>query len=318
MRADTLGQAPLGAPDRPAGPGASRAYLVLVGTALAWGGHSSVARALADDLSPVALSFWRWLLLVAVVGPLVGRDVWAKRALIRRSWRGILAVAVLGTALYNVLTFWGVRYTTATNLALFNSTIPMWVMLISWPLARMRPNGREITGFLVSLAGVVFIVAGGDVAALGRLPVNVGDLVILLAMMIWGVYTVLLRRRPLALSPLAFLFVTGAIGLAALAPAYAWQLATGSGQFAPTAPVLAGIAYSALIAGLAALLAYNYGVDTIGPARASLFVHLVPVFGSLVAYAFLDERLDVHSAVGFALVVAGLVVANRIPLARRP
>ena len=283
-------------------------------TSLFWAGNMVIGRAVAGTMSPVGLAYWRWVIVIAVLAPFCWREVLARRALLVRSWRIMLLLSVMSTGLYNALTYWALHYTTATNTTLLNSTIPIWVMVASWILLKHLPPGRALLGFGISLAGVLCIVARGDPGALFTLVPNVGDLIMLLALFLWGFYAVLLRYRPAELSALGYVFVTGVIGTLIATPFYLLDLAL-SGPPQLSWQALAAIGYFALFSSLAATLCYNNAIDRVGSVHASLFIHLVPLFGSLLAIAFLGERPGWQHLLGMALILSGILQARRVALA---
>ena len=279
-------------------------------TSLFWAGNMVIGRAVADAMSPIALAYWRWIIVIGVLAPFCWREMVARRAVLLRSWRILLLLSVMSTGLYSALTYWSLHYTTATNTTLLNSTIPIWVTVASWILLKHLPPARALLGFLISLAGVLFIVAHGHPGTLFTLAPNVGDLIILLALFLWGFYAVLLRYRPAELSPLGYVFVTGVIGTVIATPVFLLDHAL-SATPDLSWQALAAIGYFALFSSLAATLCYNNAVDRVGPVHASLFIHLVPLFGSLLAIAFLGERPGWQHLIGMALVLSGIVQARR-------
>jgi drug/metabolite transporter (DMT)-like permease len=283
-------------------------------TSLFWAGNMVIGRAVADAMSPIGLSYWRWVIVIAVAAPFCWREVLTKRTQLFRSWRILLLLSVMSTGLYSALTYWSLHYTTATNTTLLNSTIPIWVTVASWILLRHLPPTRALLGFLTSLVGVLFIVAHGHPGALFTLAPNVGDLMMLIALFIWGFYAVLLRYRPADLSPLAYVFVTGAIGTLVATPFFLIDRAV-SATPDLSWQALAAIGYFALFSSLAATLCYNNAIDRVGPVHASLFIHLVPLFGSLLAIAFLGERPGWQHLIGMALILFGILQARRAAVA---
>jgi drug/metabolite transporter (DMT)-like permease len=279
-------------------------------TSLFWAGNMVIGRAVADAMSPIALAYWRWIIVIGVLAPFCWREVVARRAVLLRSWRILLLLSVMSTGLYSALTYWSLHYTTATNTTLLNSTIPIWVTVASWILLKHLPPARALLGFLISLAGVLLIVAHGHPGTLFTLAPNVGDLIILLALFLWGFYAVLLRYRPAELSPLGYVFVTAVIGTVIATPVFLLDHAL-SATPDLSWQALAAIGYFALFSSLAATLCYNNAVDRVGPVHASLFIHLVPLFGSLLAIAFLGERPGWQHLIGMALVLSGIVQARR-------
>ncbi|HSD54009.1 MAG TPA: DMT family transporter [Burkholderiales bacterium] len=286
------------------------AYAALAATAALWSGNTITGRALADAIPPVAFSFWRWALVVAILAPLAAGELRRHWPAVRRSWRRFAVLGLMSTALYHAWVFWVLHYTTAINAQLLNSTVPLWVMLIGWAAFGMRPAGREWVGFAVSALGVTAILAHGDWRRLAALDLNAGDLMMLAAMINWAVYTILLARSGITLPGLPFVFVTGAFGLAGLLPFYLWELAEGRGAFALTPTTVGGIAFTAVGASVIATVFFIFGLGRVGPTRAALFTHLVPVFGALFGVTLLGEQLGLHHLAGFALILAGIAVAN--------
>jgi len=188
--------------------------------------------------------------------------------------------------------------------------MPIWIVVLSYLFFREHVGVVQTLGVLVSLSGVAAIVARGDLAALLTLRLNRGDVLILLAVLSYAAYSTLLRRRP-QIHPLSFLLTTFAVGAVMLLPFYIWEhLAV---QPMPLrAPALLAIAYTALFPSILAYLCYNRGVELLGANRAGLFIHLMPVFGSALAFVFLGERLQWFHGLGVALIVCGLVLATRV------
>lgn len=289
------------------------AYAALAVTSLLWSGNTITGRALYEALPPAAFAFWRWVLILALLAPFVAGELVRQWPVIRRSWRILAALGLMSTALYHALIFWSLHYTAAINAQLLNSTIPLWVLLMAWLALGARPTRREWAGLAVSGVGVAAILARGEWQRLAALEFNAGDLLMLAAMIVWSVYTLCLPRRPLVLSAFAYTFVAGAFGLAGILPIYAWELAAGRGSFALTGEVIVGILYTAVLASIVATAMFNFGVDGAGAARASFFTHLVPVYGAVLGVVILGEPVGWYHFAGFALILAGIAIATRVP-----
>lgn len=299
------------ATDRPAAPmGASTAYLLLVVAMLSWAGNLIVARALAGVVPPLGLSLMRWSIASLVVLPFAAAEIYDKRAVLLRRWPILLLLGLLGLTVCNSLAYVGMQWTTALNAALINSAGPMLTLIASFAFYRERTTPPQIAGVLLSLAGVVVIVLRGDPSSLLHFTVNRGDMAILAGVATWSIYTVLLRRRPPELSPLALLAVLFAIGCVTVLPLHlveAW-----SGRALPTtSAALAGYAYVGVFPAVVAFFGWNRAVAAIGPNRASLFTHLMPLFSAGLAYAFLGERIAPFHLAGAALIFVGIFLANR-------
>jgi drug/metabolite transporter (DMT)-like permease len=290
------------------------AYTLLTLASVFWAGNSTIGRALRDDVSPVTLSFWRWFIAVALLLPFVWTEVRREWPAIRRSAGTIFLCGLFGTALQSVLTFWSLQHTIALHVQLFNSTIPLAVMCVVWVLDGVRPSRKELGGFVVSVFGVMVIISHGDLMRIVRLDFNVGDIGALASMLIWGVYAALVKRCPQELSAYALAFITGFVGIALVAPLHAVELIRDPAILLFTPHVLAALLYVGILSSLLATVFFNVGIQRVGPSRASIFTHLIPVFGASMSVGFLGEALGWHHAIGFALVLAGVVICNRLPL----
>lgn len=282
---------------------------------LFWAGNWVVGRALRDLFEPNALNFWRWLVAVVVLAPFALPRLRGRLPAIRRSAGLLLALSFLGVALFQSLVYSGLKTTTAVNAVLLNSSLPAFMLLCSWAIEGERGTRRQVAGMLISLAGILVILARGDPASLARLEFHAGDALILLAMPAWGVYSVLLKRRPPELDGIAFLFVISAIGAVLLLPAVALEAYYAPPRWPGAAGVAAAL-YVGLAASVGAFICWNRGVAIVGANAAGFTVHLLPAFGTLLAIGFLDESFRFFHAVGIATILVGVVVATRAAPAR--
>lgn len=280
-------------------------YVLLTLAPLFWAGNMVLGRAMRYDIPPVAMSFWRWGLAGLILLPFVWGDLRKHLPVIRRDWKALATLGLLSVTLFNTLCYIGLQWTSATNGTLFNSIIPVLIVLLAWFVLRERITRQQAFGVAISLAGVLTIVAQGELAVLRALRFNDGDLWLLAAMGLWAGYTVLLRWRPAELTGLAFLACIIYFGMPALGLAYAWELAAGR-TFAPTLPVAVTLLYYGLFPSILSNLCFNAGVKAVGPNRAGIFAHLMPVFGILLSSAFLGEHPHGYHWVGMALVFTGI------------
>ncbi len=272
---------------------------------LLWAGNWVFARALRFDAPPVALAFWRWLIALVILSPLAYTHVRQQWRVVLRSWRVLCLLALLATVLQHIPIYMGLRDTTATNGALLNSTAPIMIFVLSRVLVGERWSVRQALGVLISLGGVVAIVVRGDLTLLAGMQLNGGDLWVLLATLTWAIYTVCLRWRPAELDPLAMLWTISAVGVVAMLPLYAWELAAGR-TLHMTPIALAGIAYIGVFATVVAYVFWNRAVQQVGPNRAGPFMYLMLVYTPLLAIVFLDERLQLYHFIGCALILGGI------------
>jgi len=280
-------------------------YLLLTLTALFWSGNMVVGRGIRADVPPLALAFWRWTIAFACVLPFALPHFRREWPLLKARWKTVTVLGLLGVGGYNTLAYIGLQTTTATNAVLLNSFIPVVTIAIAWAFFGKHLRPREALGVLVSLAGALTIVGRGDPAALLALDLVVGDLWLMLAVLVWAAYTVGLGRRPAGMHPLLLLAAFIAVGLVALAPFLIWEMARG--QFMKVQPTsLLALAYVGILPSFVGYIFYNRGVAEIGPAKASLFIHLMPVFGTLLAAIFLGEVPGWFHYLGISLIFAGI------------
>ncbi len=284
-------------------------YLLLTLAVFFWSGNFIVGRAVHGAIAPIALAFLRWafatLLVMPFAWPHLRRD-WPRLA---GHWPILLLLSALGIAAFNSLAYAALQWTQAINAFLMQSVMPVLIVAMSFLLYRERISGRQFGGVLLSLSGAAVIILRGDWGALASLSINRGDVLLLFAVLGYAAYSVLLRQRP-AIHPLSFVAVTFAAGTLILLPLFIWEsLAVGAVAFSPA--IVLAIAYVAVFPSIVSYLCFNRGVELVGANRAGLFIHLMPVFGSLMAIVFLGESFYPFHAFGIVLIAAGIFLATR-------
>lgn len=292
------------------------AFLLLTLANLFWAGNWVTGRALRDAFDPLELNVARWVIAVLVLAPFALPGVIAQRAVLRRHAGVLLLLSLLSVVLFQMLVYLGLRTTTAVNAVLLNSSAPLFMLACSFVLVRERAGARQIGGILLSLAGILVIMSRGDPASLMNLRFHAGDAWILLAMPVWGSYSVLLRRRPPELGGVAFLFVISVAGVLMMLPLYLVR-AWGQPWHWPSQGEAAGVLYIALFASVGAMICWNRGVAVVGANVAGFTMHLLPAFGTVLAMLFLGESFHLFHAAGVATILAGVVVATRAGAGRR-
>lgn len=285
-------------------------YLLLTLTVLFWSGNMVVGRAVRGDVPPLAMAFWRWCIAFALVLPLALPHLRAQWPILRQGWKPMLVLGLLGVGGYNTFAYLALQQTTATNAALLNAFVPIATITISWAFLGKRLRRLEALGVLISLAGALAIVSRGEWQVLLHLNLNVGDIWMLCAVLDWALYTIALAWRPAGLHPMLMLGSITAIGLAALAPAYAWELWQGR-TMNPGLGALTALAYVGIFPSFVGYIFYNRGVAEVGANRASLFIHLMPVFGTLLSAVFLGEVPQFYHYAGIALIFTGIFLTMR-------
>jgi drug/metabolite transporter (DMT)-like permease len=285
--------------------------LALVLCALLFSGNFVAGRGLRGQVDPLTLNFLRWLITFALLLPFAWPQV--DLAALRREWRLILALGATGLAGFHTLTYEALRSTTAANALLMLSLIPVATLFGSALLWRERPTKGQIGGAAISVIAAAVLITRGDVAGILQHGLNTGDLWMLIGVVIWSTYTLLLRRCPADLPPLVILTASAAAALALMAPPLLLLAPTPVAIFASPA-VLVSIGYIAVFASVIGFQLWLRGVAGLGPARAGQFLHLMPVFGAILAFVVLGEVPTPVQIAGAVLVLSGLAVFER----RRP
>jgi drug/metabolite transporter (DMT)-like permease len=288
-----------------------RPYLLLSLTSLFWAINIVLGRYAASDIPPMAFAFLRWFGASLTILPFAWKELRADWSVIRAHLPLMAALSATGIASYNALAYWGLGYTEALNALIIQSTGPLLIAIWGWALWGDRLSRAQFFGILTSLFGVLVIITRGDFAHLAALKLNPGDLLIFIALVLYGLYATLIRARP-AITQLSFLGATIIGGTLILLPFAAGEFSAGH-RINVTLASLTVLAYVAVFPSLIAYMFFVRGVELIGPNRASPFFHLMPVFGSVIAILFLGEEPQIFHAVGFALVLGGVFVATRKP-----
>jgi len=292
------------------------AYLGLTLTALFWAGNAVVARGVVGEIPPLALSFWRWALAFVLLLPFGLPRVLRQREVVRQRWGSLLALAAFSVGAFNTLLYLSAQTTTAVNITLINSTIPVVVALLAWIILGDRIRPIQAIGILLALTGMLVIVAKGRWQTLTGLEFQPGDLIMIAAVSSWGLFSVLLRRQAVPLDPVAFLTVQVGMGVLVILPFYLLDLIL-SGGFTMRVGLMPPFIYVAIFPGLLAYAFWNFGVHRVGPSKAAMFMYLNPVFAAFLAFFFLGEKLTSFHLVGGLLILAGLYLTTRLGAARR-
>lgn len=293
--------------NRLAAPTSANAYLFLVVTNAAWAGNFVVGRAVAGQVPPMTLAFLRWTGASVLILAIAWRALASEWPVVRRHWPLLLLLGVLGSGTFNTLQYIALVDTTATNATVINSSGPVLIAVAAFLVNGERIMLRQALGIVVSLAGVLVVMTRGEPQNVLGLTFNHGDVIMLIAMVTWAIYTAMLKRRP-PLSSLSLAAVTYVVAAALNAPLSAYELASGAHLEVSAGAILA-IVYTAVFPSFLAYLCFNRGVEIVGGTRAGVFLHLVPLIGSLLAFAFLGEQPHVFHGVGFAAIVAGVLLA---------
>jgi drug/metabolite transporter (DMT)-like permease len=290
------------------GPGLLPYFLLLI-PPLCWGGNAVLARGVVDVVPPVSLAFWRWIAALAILLPFTFRHVKRDWKTAMDSWQWLLVLSFLGVSCFNSMLYTAAHTTTAINVSLMQTAMPAMIILISWIAFKEKISSIQLVGVMVSMAGACFIVVRGQWRILLTMELVKGDVLMLIAVFIYALYSALFRKRP-SIHPLSLLVLTFGWGALMLLPLYTWELMV-VGPFSLNLTALMSILYVAVFPSVVAYFCWNRGIELIGANRAGLFTYLVPVFASVMAILFLGETLHAYHVMGMALILGGMVIFNR-------
>lgn len=286
------------------------AAVALIFCGMFWSSNVVLVRALRDDVPPIGFAAARWALAVLILAPIAWPAVRKDAALVRAHWKALVAAGVVGVAFFTMVLFVGIQHTVAINGGLMTATQALWVGLVAWAVTGERLNRWQWTGIAVAFAGAAVIVTQGHLLDLGSVTFRLGDFLYIVALMIWGFYSVIIQKLPRDFHVRTVLFVTAASGTLAMLPFWLGEsLAFGSLHL--TWEVAGALLYGALVSAIGAFALWNIGVGLIGASAASFFMYLNPIYTAVFAITLLGETLEDYHLVGAGFVLLGVVASTR-------
>ncbi len=280
-------------------------YLFPLLAVFIWAGNTVVNKLAVGIIQPAEIGFFRWLLVGLALTPFMLGPVLRNRRYILANLGKFVVLGLLGMAVYQSLAYYAAALTSATNMGIILSLMPLMSLGLASSILAHRLNAGALLGALVSLAGVVLVISQGHLGALLEHGVNLGDAMMILATLAYAVYSVLLKKWSLKLPAMQLLYLQVLVAILALLPLY--LLSPRTGLNAANLPL---VLYAALFASIVAALAWMHGVARLGPSRMALFFNLLPIITACIATLVLGERLTVHHLVGGALTLAGVLLAE--------
>lgn len=286
-----------------------KAYLCLVIATLCWGGNAVAGKLAVGHISPMMLTLWRWAFAVAIIFAISVPQLLRDWPVARKRLPILIFYGVIGYTTFNAVLYTALKHTTAINVAIEQAGIPMLIFMINFILFRTRVSLAQILGFSLTLIGVALTAAHGDLASLLELTVNFGDALMLIAVAAYAVYTVSLRWKP-NIDWRTLMAIPALFALLTTIPLAIWEEARNEAIW-PDAQGWTIALYTAVFASLLAQVLYIKGVEGIGPNRASLFINLIPVFGTLLSVAIVGEDLQPFHVAALILALGGIAIAER-------
>jgi len=282
------------------------AFVLPVIAVMIWSLNIVVTRYAADLISPVSISFYRWLIAFLILTPFMLGKVWEQRQLIIQHWLQLAVLSAFGMVLYQGLAYTAAHYTTATNMGLINAFIPVFTILVSFFILKDIPNRFAIMGSILSFCGLIYVMAQGNLSALWQSGAHWGDLLMVVAVFFYAFYGVFLKKWQLKIPLLISLYIQIAFALIYHLPFIAWL-----GLDSLNTANLGSVLYAGIFPSLIAPFVWMLAVQQIGPNRTSIFMNLMPVFTAIIASLWLAESWTIYHTLGGVLILIGVVMAQK-------
>ncbi len=291
-------------------PSAGVAYLFLGIATFLWALSTVVVRGVHEEIPPFGMSFWRWLLATLIFLPLVWGELFSKFKIIKAHFKLIWLLGLLQVG-SSALFLWALNFTTAINASLINAAQPVLTVIPAWLLAREKINVAQGAGIVLALAGVTIMITRGEFQVLTTLGFNVGDILVVLAVLGWSIFAAILHRLPKELGLTTSLFVIYLSGTVSLLPFYAIEAAYFR-AISPTGLTIGVVLFLGIVVSAGAVSMWTTSVRSIGPNRSAIFMNLIPIIAVVLAIIFLGERLFLFHFAGAAFVVVGVTLVIRM------
>lgn len=275
-----------------------------------WSGNFIVARAVYQEIPPISLAFYRWLLATVIIFPFAFRQFKSEWKSVKQSWHYLFWVSLTGVALFNTFVYIGAHYTSAINLALIGTTSsPIMAIIMARIFLKEEIGWTKLAGLVFCVAGVLFLLSEGNFQRLLALTFSPGDLWVLLAAFCFAVYNTMVKKKPVSISPVNFLFVSFLVGTLMLFPFFLWEMKN-STPIVWNKNLVISILYLGVGASVICFWIWNIAIHKIGAARTVLFGNLIPIFSSLGAVIILHEQFTWIHIVSMMIVFFGILLAN--------
>ena len=287
------------------------AYIFLILTTLFWAGNFIVGKAASlFEIPPFTLNFYRWVFAWLILAPFTLREIITKKNYILENIRLIIILGITSITIFNSIVYYSLNFTQVISGVLMISTIPVMIIFFCWLFKIEKTNIYQILGVIFSLSGVVVIITKANLDVLLNLNFNKGDLWMVVAMFSWAMYSALLRKKKLKLSQLSLLHTIITAGLIFLLPAYLIELALGY-KASISLPFILTLTYVVLFPGLASFIFWIKGISIIGSNRSGIFLHLMPIFSTIMAILIFREKFMIFHLIGAVLIITGIILASK-------
>ena len=287
------------------------AYIFLILATLFWSGNFIVGKAASIfEIPPFTLNFYRWTFAWLILAPFTLKEIIKKKDYLLKNIKLIIILGFTSITVFNSIVYYSLNFTQVISGVLMISTIPVMIIFFSWVFKIEKTNIYQILGVIFSLIGVAIIVTKANFYLLINLDFNKGDLWMVVAMFSWAMYSALLRKKKFELSQLSLLEVIISAGLVLLIPAYLIEMSLGF-KLNVNVPFILTLGYVVLFPGLASFICWIKGIAIIGSNRSGIFLHLMPIFSTLLAILIFKEKFMNFHLFGAAFIISGIFLSSK-------
>ncbi len=284
---------------------------MVVCATLFWAGNFNVGKvAFIENISPFSLAFLRWFFVWIILIPFTYKELIKLKRVILKNFKLLFLLSLSSVFLYSSLTYKALNYTQVINASLFNTAVPASIILISFLFKIEKTNVFQLSGLLISTLGILTIITKLDLNILLSLDFNKGDIFMIIAIISWGIYSAFLKKRNFEISLLALIQITCTFGLIMLAPAFLIELSQGN-SVEINLNLFYILLYVAIFPSIGSYYCWAGAISIIGANRAGIFLSLIPLFSTLLAMIFFNEKFLFFHLIGSILIILGLLLSNK-------
>ena len=289
----------------------SKAYIMLVCATLFWAGNFTIAKfAYLENIPPYSLAFLRWCLVWIILFPFTYKEIFKLKKIIKKNFSLFLILGSTSVCIFTSFTYNALNYTQVINASLFNTAIPVTIILVCFILKIEKTNIFQISGLLISVLGILAIITRLDLHILLSLNFNRGDLFMIGAIIAWGIYSAYLKKRDFEVPLLTLIHIICTFGLIFLLPLFISDLIQGK-IVQITNNLFYILIYIAIFPSIGSYYCWAGAVSIIGANRAGIFLSLIPLFSTLMAIFFYNEQFQFFHLIGAILIILGLFLSNK-------
>ena len=290
-----------------------KATIVLCFASLFWSGNFVIGRLASVEslVSPLSLGFYRWVIAFIILTPFCFSKAFKELPLLKKQPGMIFLIVLTGPTLFNTLVYLGLTATTVINALLIISTTPMLIILLNKLLYRIDANRYQMLGIIISLLGVSYVITKGNYQNIFQSDFYYGDLFILLAVTSWALYSIFLKKNETGVSGFSFLYISFGLTVILLFPVYLFDIFIQGNYLKVSKQSLLAIGYTGIFPSIFSYMCWNTGVALIGANKSGPYLHLMPIFGGILAFLVFEETLQIYHYVGIVSVIVGIIITNK-------